>query len=167
MIKLIGIICIVVCGAGIGAIVSGNLKKQAELCVSVRTFLSELGILMKYRGDTLYDLISELSERQRVQELTFLVCVTENMSDGMSFPCAWQKALSEDKILSCELMDLLISFGESLGTSDINGQLMCIERAEEELSVIYENALSQCRRKGKLYRSMGLLGGMTAALLLC
>lgn len=166
MIKLIGIICIVVCGAGIGARVSGNLKKQVELCVSVRTFLSELGILMRYRGDTLFELISELTERQRVQELTFLARVMECMSNGMSFPFAWQKALSEDKLLSCELVELLLSFGDSLGTSDIDGQLMCIERAEGELSVIYENALNQCHKKGKLYRSIGLLGGMTAALLL-
>ncbi len=167
MIKMIGIICIIVCGAGIGAHASGNLKKQAELCVSVHTFLSELEILMRYSGDTLFSLISELSERKRIQELTFLMHAAENMSDGMPFLCAWEKALSEDKILSCELAELLMTLGESLGTSDIDGQIMCIERAEEELSEIYENALSQSRRKGKLYRSIGLLGGMTAALLLC
>lgn len=167
MIKFIGLICIIICGAGIGARASSNLKKQVELCISVRTFLSELVILMRYRGDTLFTLISELCERRSMNELTFLICVTENMSVGMSFQCAWQKALSDDKLLSEELHVLLGTLGESLGTSDIDGQIMCIERAEEELSVVYENVLDQSRRKGKLYRSIGLLGGITAALLLC
>ena len=36
-----------------------------------------------------------------------------------------------------------------------------------ELEVIYEKALEQYRTKGKLYRCLGVLGGMSAALLLC
>lgn len=167
MLKLLGIIFIIICGAGIGAKASGDLKKQTELCISVRTFLSELGILMRYKGDTLFMLISELSERQSIQELKFLSCVLDNMSSGMTFPYAWKNALSDDTLLSPELTELLLKFGESLGTSDIEGQLMSIERSEEELSGIYENALSIYRRKGRLYRSIGLLGGITAALLLC
>lgn len=167
MLKLLGIIFIIICGAGIGAKASGDLKKQTELCISVRTFLSELGILMRYKGDTLFVLISELSERQSIQELKFLSRVIDNMSSGMTFPYAWKTALSDDALLSPELTELLLKFGESLGTSDIEGQLMSIERSEEELSGIYENALSIYRRKGRLYRSIGLLGGITAALLLC
>lgn len=167
MIKFLGIIFIIICGAGIGIKASGDLKKRSDMCLYVKTFLSELSILMKYSGDTLFNLISELSERESIRNLTFLPDVINSMSEGMAFPYSWKNALSNDKNLYSELKELLFTLGESLGTSDIEGQLVSIERAEEELSVIYENALSLYRKKGKLYRSIGILGGMTAALLLC
>lgn len=167
MLKLLGIFLVIICGAGLGARASGRLKKNAELCVCVRTFLSELGILMRYSGDTLFTLFSMLHERQSIHELVFLNVLLNEMSGGTDFPCAWRKAVSGDKMLTPELSGLLLSLGECLGTSDIDGQLMSLERAQEELSAIYEGVLSQYRRKGRLYRSIGLLGGITAALLLC
>lgn len=167
MIKLLGIIFIIICGAGIGAKASGDLKKRSDMCLYVKTFLSELSILMKYSGDTLFNLISELSKRESICRLTFLSDVINSMLEGMTFPCSWKNSISNDKNLYSELKELLFTLGESLGTSDIDGQLVSIERAEEELSLIYENTLSLYRKKGKLYRSIGVLGGMTAALLLC
>lgn len=167
MIKFLGVIFIIICGAGIGAKASGDLKKRSDMCLCVKTFLSELSILMKYSGDTLFNLISELAERESISKLTFLSDVINSMLDGTNFPYSWKNALSNDKNLCPELKELLFTLGESLGTSDIDGQLVSIERAEKELLAIYENALSIYRKKGKLYRSIGILGGMTAALLLC
>lgn len=167
MLKFIGLLMIIISGAGLGARASVSLKKNAEICVSVRTFLSELGILMKYSGDTLFSLFTELYERQSVQQLVFLNVLLSELTSGTDFPSAWRKAIYSDKKLSAELSEILLSFGESLGTSGVEGQIMSIERTQAELSAIYENALEQHRRKGRLYRSIGLLGGIAAALLLC
>lgn len=167
MLKILGIIFIILSGAGIGAQASGKLKKKTEMCLSVGGFLRELSVIMKYSCDTLFILLSELSERESMKNLAFLFCTIDNMNKGLPFPAAWRESVERDKALDKELSEMLFSLGECLGTSDMEGQLMCIKRAEEELSAIYENALCQYRKKGRLYRSMGLLGGMTAALLLC
>lgn len=167
MLKFIGLLMIIISGAALGARASAALKKNAELCISVRTFLSELGILMKYSGDTLFTLFTELYERQSVKKLLFLDILLGELVTGKEFPCAWRNAISADKTLTAELSGILLSLGDCLGTSGIEGQLMSLERTQAELEAVYEDAINLYRIKGKLYRSMGLLGGITAALLLC
>lgn len=167
MLKFSGLLLIILCGAGLGAGASVNLKRNTEICVCMRTFLSELGILIKYSGDTLFCLFNEIYNRQSMQKLEFLSALLDEMSGGTDFPAAWIKAVSSDKKLPPVLSELLLSLGESLGTSGTEGQLMSLERTQEELSAIYESLLEEYRRKGKLYRSIGLMGGITAALLLC
>ncbi len=167
MLKAAGLLCIIICGAGLGTGASAMLRKRITVCKSLRYFFQELGIMMRCTGDTLSALITGLACSESCMSLGFLGEAASLMETGEPFPLAWKRSVSISSGLTPEIKDMLLSLGESLGTSDLAGQLMTLERAEHELEVIYEKALEQYRTKGKLYRCLGVLGGMSAALLLC
>ncbi len=167
MLKAAGLLCIVICGAGLGTGASAVLRKRIVICRSLRYFLQELGVMMRCTGDTLSSLIGGLAVSESCMSLSFLREAAAIMERGEPFPIAWKRSVSISSGLTSEMKDMLLSLGDSLGTSDLAGQLMTLDRAEHELEVIYEKALEQYRTKGKLYRCLGVLGGMSAALLLC
>lgn len=167
MLKAAGLLCIIVCGAGMGTGASAMLRNRITVCKALRYFFQELGIMMRCTGDTLSALIEGLAYSESCGTLGFLREAVLLIEKGEPFPLAWKRSVSTSSGLTSEIRDMLLSLGDSLGTSDLAGQLMTLERAEHELEVIYEKALEQYRTKGKLYRCLGVLGGMSAALLLC
>jgi stage III sporulation protein AB len=57
-------------------------------------------------------------------------------------------------------------FIAQFGKSDRENQIANIEMALERLGVIYEQALEEQRKKGRMYRSVGLLSAL-AIIVLC
>lgn len=167
MLKLLGLFCVVLCGAGCGFAASAALRRQVVFCDTLRLFLEELGILMRWNGDTLPVLLGDLADKQTYTPLTFLKNVIPQLEKGIVFSEAWKAAIQSMRRLPEELRRLLLSLGESLGTSDLEGQMKTLAQHQQQLSRICQSAAEQYHKKGKLYRSIGLLGGMSAALLLC
>ncbi|MBQ8515733.1 MAG: stage III sporulation protein AB [Ruminococcus sp.] len=165
MLKLTGLLCIVLCGAGCGMAAASALKRQAVFCKTLCLFLEELEILMRWNGDTLPVLVDMLSQKPGYAPLRFLKEI--RFSESEPFSDAWRRAILEEHGLPEELSQLLLSLGDSLGTSDLEGQMKTLEGYQLQARHISRNAEEQYRTKGKLYRSMGILGGMSAALLLC
>ncbi len=167
MLKLIGIISIILCGTAAGFAGSVKLRRQTEYCHDVSRLLHETAMLMHYSCDTLPSLITELSCRECFSQLIFLGNVSELIEKGTPFPRAWEEGIKSDSFLSPELRQLISPLADSLGVSDIEGQLLTLRRAEEETQELYIRTNAQYMKKGRLYRCLGVLGGMSAALLLC
>ncbi len=165
MLKLIGLICIVLCGAGCGNTAAVKLHRQCVFCGALRMFLNELGIRMRWSGETLEVLIVQLREQKRFAPLGFLRQFS--IEEDETFSDAWSRSIMQEHALMPEVQSLLQSVGETLGTSDIEGQMQTLVQHDRRLEELYENAREQERTKARLYRSLGLLFGMTAALLLC
>lgn len=55
---------------------------------------------------------------------------------------------------------------EGLGCGGLQAQRLVLSEAEEELSRLYEQARKKREEQGKLYASLGALGGLALALLL-
>jgi stage III sporulation protein AB len=86
---------------------------------------------------------------------------------------AWEESLSYERDSGgavCALKDgeLLImdEFIAQLGRSDRENQLANIEMAVERLGALYEEALEEQQKKGRMYRSVGLLSAL-AIIVLC
>ncbi len=165
--KLLGLLILVVCGAYAGNAASSQLKRREALCRSVQCFLDELAVLMRCTCSPLYELMSVLNEKECFSSLTFLGTASALLRNGKPFPVAWKEGVENDKSLPSDLTELLLTLSDSLGASDLEGQLVSIERTTTRLRFIQENALESYRTKGRLYRSLGVLGGISAALLLC
>ena len=63
-------------------------------------------------------------------------------------------------------MQLLTDFGERLGTTDADGQLAHIAHYREIFAARLDDARQEAAQKAKLYKTLGLFGGVSAALLL-
>jgi stage III sporulation protein AB len=91
-----------------------------------------------------------------------------NVSDfvGADFRGKWIIAADELTELSENERAIVKSVGLSLGTSDIQGQLSMLDVNVQLLDKHCEQAGEQYIKKGKLYRSVGVLTGVLLAILL-
>ena len=68
------------------------------------------------------------------------------------------RAGKREKKLLCEL-------GRVLGTSDIDGQISALELISRSAEQLTEKYGEEYRKKGRLYRSIGVLAGVTAGIM--
>jgi stage III sporulation protein AB len=82
---------------------------------------------------------------------------------------AWEKSLDEFReqwVLHQEEWDLMLSIGSVLGKTDRAGQKSYIELMRAKLSLQEKKAESDRAQKEKLYKSLGVLGGLATVLVL-
>lgn len=136
------------------------LKRRAvvleELCRMVKSFSVEI----RYTAPTLDELCGK-------SEGVFAEILNECRKDS-DIHAAWDSAcaiLSKKPYCSREEAELLRNLGSSLGASDIAGQLSILEMYSEKLSDISRTASEEAAGKGKLFRSVGMLCGIGAAVI--
>lgn len=89
--------------------------------------------------------------------------------DGKDFPTAWKLAVKNNKtaaLLRPRDIQLLLSFGSQLGTTDVSGQVsLCVlyeKLFEEEL----KSAQNHEEHYGKIYRQSGIFIGAAIIILI-
>ena len=103
-------------------------------------------------------------------EMEFLKICGESCKSGGSFLSAWNNGVrsgTKGRGLIAGDIGLLQGFGEGFGASDTEGQLSHCTLYSELISESLKNAREEKKRKSKLYQTLGVFSGMTAALLLC
>ena len=80
---------------------------------------------------------------------------------------AWEKEIKEsDNSLSKEDIEILLSIGKVLGTTDVEGQINQIILAEELIENKIKEAEIEKAKNAKLYRMLGTSAGLTLAIIL-
>ena len=80
---------------------------------------------------------------------------------------AWEKEIKEsDNSLSKEDIEILLSIGKVLGTTDVEGQVNQIILAEELIENKIKEAEIEKAKNAKLYRVLGTSAGLTLAIIL-
>ena len=83
-----------------------------------------------------------------------------SVESGIDFPAAWSKAISENTpLLTVDERDKLLSFGLSLGTTDISGQRKLIKLFEGYFNSYLKNAEIRCEKFYRIYILLGTLAG--------
>ncbi len=165
--RFIGIALIVICCFTAGAKASDRLKKYCESCNLIEEILNRTGIMIKYGSINIYGIISELKKSESLSGMDFIKNLPddfENYSGG--FSDLWQKAVNSDVNIGDEEKSFLISFGEKFGSADISGELSGIEMLSENIRITSEKRRQEYEKKGRLYRSAGLLAGIMTGILI-
>lgn len=115
-----------------------------------------MALLIRYRALPVSELFNELSRYE------FIRRVSEWGNAGRE---NWVSVTNELTELEDTERGIVKSVGMSLGTSDINGQLSMLEVNSQLLAKQVEIAHEQYIKKGKLYRSAGILAGLFVAIL--
>lgn len=165
MLKILGAICFVFAGAIYGASRSEALKSRETVCREIRDLLAEISVYIRYRSLNVYEIARELNVSGHFQHLDFIKNLPAEYAPNEDFHTLWSKAVDSDPHMAADEKALLRSFGAVLGTSDIEGQLLLVEGALEDLKKIENKRSEEYRRKGKLYRSLGMLFGVMAGIL--
>ena len=152
MIRLLGLVLIALTGLGTGVYASLSLRKRVEQLELCSRLIRWMETRIRYAAAPVGELIREAKNEPEFDRLSFVAQTEACLCRGMPPSSAWQKALEEDK--------------SGLGTTDVEGQQQhCryfAERLEEQLQI----ARTEAAVKGRLYISLGVMGGAGISLLL-
>lgn len=138
--------------------------RRLETCTAL---LGEMSGRLKYLQPTVQSLVTSLAAQDRFSELRFLKLCAADIGEGGEFSTAWRKSLErEERSLGREESALLASLGDVLGRTDLESQLAAISLTGGQLEQRVGAGREKMRRQESLYRSMGMLGGAAAAIIL-
>lgn len=164
MLRAVGLLLVVATGAFAGLAGSGALRKRMERLAKLRMALSEMAVELCYCTPTVWELLDRLCEQPQYAELAFLE--RTRAQRPLSFAKAWAQSVCEDASLGAQERDVLLSLGATLGTTDVEGQLSALSLHMDKLEALYHAERERYAQKGRLYRSLGVLGGTFLAILL-
>ncbi|NLK70620.1 MAG: hypothetical protein GX286_04185 [Clostridiales bacterium] len=166
MLKLIGVMLLVCATGYTGLSMSASLKERIRRLELIRKMVDEITILIRHRALTVMEIIDELTANSSYAELTFLHKAKSGIIPEVSFHYAWENAVKKDNKLLNEEKTELISLGNFLGSSDTEGQISALTIYKDKFNSLIEYANEIYDKKGKLYRSLGVLSGVFVAILL-
>ncbi|MDE5771495.1 MAG: stage III sporulation protein AB, partial [Ruminococcus sp.] len=131
----------------------------------IREMFINSAMLIRCRAVDVYYLSSELRQNGQLFRLTFLNDIPQNYSQSDDFHEIWRNAVNSQKNLPDDEKKLLCDFGEILGRSDIEGQIVSINALEETAVMLEKKRSESYSQKGRLYRSIGMLFGVMVGIL--
>ena len=129
--------------------------------------ISLLVPLCRVLGLTVQELLEQLCRETAYAAFQFPVTVLSGMEQGLPLAEAWAAGIRQDKAVPEPAKKLLLPLGEELGASDLDGQAATLAQYRMQLEPYAAEAGEKCVQRQRLYCSLGLLGGLLAAILLC
>lgn len=151
-------------GALVGFYSSFKLKRRTQKLTDCILLLSEFMLEVRFSNCTVKEMIVRCAENRQFSELLFLKRLSECSESEIKKE--WYLAVKEEPSLSYEDKEALIGVGNALGEMDKQGQLLSLEQFSELLSRRLEESENEYLKKGRMYRSVGLLGGIAAGIVI-
>ncbi len=168
MLKLAGGILIVICGTFSGIYVSLWLKRKVEFWEQYLIFLVQAQTMIGYGAMSVREILSGVKGVALVEPV--LKETQYFLEHGMRLEQAWRKAVERQmKALRFSQSDreVLYTFGELFGVTDVKGELAKIqihsELVRERARVLKEEFAS----KSRIYRIVGMFCGVLTAVMIC
>ena len=170
MFKIVGLL-LVVCGCTAMGLSAGNemerrIRELRELLKLLEILEGEIG----YANAALAEAFRHGARRMAEPFSGFLEHMAKHMDEfrGDTLGEIFMRHVQEDlkgTALCRKDLDALTGFGEQLGYLDVKMQLAAIGLYKEQLTHEYVRAREDCRKNSKLYRCLGLMGGLFLALI--
>lgn len=169
--KLLGAILILASATGIGISLSVDVKRYGMELRLLKQMVYMLRGEIKYTKTPLLEAFSSIAVRMPEPFSSFLreVAAEMEMMDGRSFGEIWREQIGRklsDTRLKREDKEQLGALGESLGYLDLEMQLSTIGLYLEQLEIRIQDAQESVGAKQKLYKSLGVAGGIFLIILL-
>ena len=171
MLKLTGIFLIILSAMGMGLCKSLELTEKMKILESLIRILSLLKGEIRCTGASLEDAFLSVADKMSGDYRAFFEQLVQSMKkkSGCSFGELFQEcAMRELPIdrLSEEDKNCFLSFGGCLGYLDKKMQLGQLTLLEEEMTEKLVLLRKKAPEKKKVYRSLGILGGIFLAVLM-
>ena len=163
-IRIIAAVMAVFCGAFYGMNRSEKLKKRVDICKEADKIFRLSETMIRSSGMDIYGIIASL-KRERFAALGFIDRLPAEYSADEDFHSEWRRLLMNEPEIPQEEKGILLDFGELLGTSDIEGQLSGIAAQSSLMQLCLQCRSEEYCGKGKLYRSIGVLAGIMAGIM--
>jgi len=150
-----------------GLLKSTRLSRQATLLKTAELLCLRVGEEIRLTGAPPVAILAALSKSDTFRMMPFLSAF-RGVEAG-AFHARWQREISAFSArtgLCAEDATLLSEFGCSLGTTDLAGQRQLCEAYASRFERRQQEAAEAYKEKGRLYASLGGIGGLAAALIL-
>lgn len=170
-IKILGVICIIFSGAMMGI----HLSKREQIRMKELNYIKKALLILKsqidYSSEPLPEALHNIAIRseQPVKHIFESISKQLIQKEGGSINTIWTREFyrySDNTNFSKNDLESITSFGKSLGYLDKQLQINNINMVVEYIDRTIEAILRKEEKDGKMYQSLGILGGMLLALLL-
>ncbi len=165
LIKILSAVAATVIGGVIGAAQADKLSESRKNCTEIGEMLHRTVFAIEYRSDDVYAICRRLKADSDLSRLTFLKELPEGYVCGQDFREMWDRAVISQKNLGEDEKEILFRCGGIIGKSDAGGQIAMLGELQEKIRKIEEQRGETALKKGRLYRSAGLLFGIMAGII--
>lgn len=150
-----------------GVAYSVKLKQRVDLLEKTKLMIEDMKIQLKFLNLPLYDILSNINQKDYLKKLTFITDSCERIVGGEDFHMAWQRAIESTYLpYKREESERLLHIGQNLGTSDAGNQLSMLSLNSEYFDECILKAKLEEKKYGNLTATLGALSGCTIFILL-
>lgn len=157
---------LIMTGSLIGYAASNRLSERLSFIEQYIQFLNFTETQIRYSSCSLSQIMSGFMQDRKIGNM-LRSCVDE-MNNGKVLYEAWNNAVNgaaQEYGLKKEDEAVIKSFGDELGNSDVDGQIMNCRLNRELMTTRLNNAREERQKKSKLYVLLGVFGGTLFVLL--
>ncbi len=169
IIRYIVLIAIMSCSTSIGFLLSkryaDRLNELSDLYVLINILQNKIKFTQLPLIET-FEQIGNISVKTGVKNI-FLKCSTELKNNKLED--SWKDVIKQEKVflnLKNEDIETIITLGNILGKSDVEGQMNEINEFKERLSIQIKQAEEEKRKNAKMFKSLGTVIGLVIVIIL-
>ena len=118
---------------------------------------------LRYLSPSILSLIRGLAADY--PDLKFLADCRDSLAQGEPFAQSFQKAAEASGELCGKYREILLPLSRELGSTDLESQLAALSYAALRMQQLAQTEHERSQSHGKLYRTLGILGGIAAAII--
>ena len=153
---------------GIGRWAAAQMGRRVRLLEASISLIEFFKAQLAFTMAEPVSILQEAVSRKAMKDLPFVFSCLDLCRQGEIFPDAWQKSLQAERsgALSDEDRQILMDLGEILGSTSLQGQLDQLNLLQKRLQLQQDAAAERYQTSGKLYQSLGLMGGLALVIIL-
>lgn len=171
MLKFIGAVLVIISGTGIGFKASENLILQNVQLKKLKELLIILRGEIRYNNTVMSQALRNILKKSDKVFEKFLLYVADNLDkyQGKTVADIWNDGVDKELsklMLSKKHIEKLKDLGNTLGFLDKEMQISYFNLMIEQLDTDIEDNNKRCRDNCKLYRTLGIMGGILVVLII-
>mgnify|MGYP001054977564 CR=1 FL=1 len=171
LLKIIGSVLIIAGSSIIGFTLSSTYSKRPVQLKTLQSLIQMLENEIRFMSSIITDAFERIG-RSSDNPVALIFTTTLKYLDNEEFTSiaqAWESSVNENigkTALTREDAEILVSFGNMLGNSDIQGQIKNITHTLQQLNLQQQKAEEAKKKYDTMYKTLGILGGAVAVILL-
>lgn len=164
--KLFILAMIIVTSSIIGILFSKKYANREKEIKEMKNALNMFSTKIKFTYEPIPNVFMEIANKIG-GNIGMIFDIAANRMKELPAGDAWCQALKDSKNnLNKEDISVIQNLNRLLGQTDLDGQLSEIEVVNDFLTTQLENASEERRKNEKMYRTFGLVAGLTIAIIL-
>lgn len=163
MISIVIFMLTTLSGAAVGAYFSDRLSQRCAVISAYISLFRNMTAYVTYNGYKLDEMLKAQCKTSRCYISDKLIAVCES---GGNISEEWDACVNTSGCLKAEERNILSELGRNIGKSNTEGETAVLALAQTRLESVLESASEEKKRKGRLYRTLGIMLGAAVGIML-